>query len=360
MHLHTKFLVSLAATALVAALSPSGCSDPASPSSGSGATQGGGAAGGHAPDAGPDVDAFLASCARVDACAASDAERIGVNGCYALRELRPWRAVLGAVDKVTLEAFECKLAAESCDDIRACEPALEPFTEFCAEKVYGDHCAGNTWVVCDDGTSEPLAAVDCGAAGLVCGEQFGAGCGLERCEYGVTKTKCDGDTLIECAAAGVVVHTDCRVDNTLVVLTNAEHEDILYTIAGEVCGVDNKDFKGEYRCIGAGAPCSEFAQRCDGTVLETCTGGYVSRRDCGDLDPAGMSCGFFAEGPLAGAMTCGAVDTPCSAGDDESCDDGIISLCALTRPAQLDCRALGYAGCETGHRHGRRIAWCTP
>nr|UZH23208.1 hypothetical protein [myxobacterium MSr12020] len=307
-----------------------------------------------------EVDAFLAACARMDACAADGGAPIGINACYSLVHLEAWRSVLGPRDKALLSALDCKLAAKDCAAMRACEPKLTDFVDFCKEKVFGDHCSGDTLVVCDDGTSEPVAAVDCAANGLVCGEQFGAGCGIEKCTYGETKSKCDGDTLVECNAAGVVVRKDCRTDNELVVLTTQDKQDILYTIAGEACGIDNKDFKGEYRCIGKGAACDKFQQKCDGTVLETCTGGYISRRDCAALEPSGMSCGTIQSGPFAGTLDCGPLDSPCTPEANEACADGTISFCGLTQPGKLDCRALGFSGCQTAQQGERVVAYCTP
>jgi len=308
-----------------------------------------------------EVDAFLAACARMDACAADGGAPIGINACYSLvHTIEPWRAVLGPRDKATLAALDCKLGAKDCAAMRACEPKASDFVDFCKEKVFGDHCSGDTLVVCDSGTSEPLIAVDCAANGLVCGEQYGADCGIERCNYDEAKSKCDGDTLVECSPAGVIVRKDCRTDNNLVIVTTQDKQDILYTLAGEACGIDNKDFKGEYACIGTGAACDTFQQRCDGAVLETCTGGYIARRDCAALDPGGMSCGTIQSGPLAGALDCGPLDSPCTPEADEACDDGTISFCALTKPEELDCRALGFSGCKTAQQGERVVAYCVP
>ncbi|UQA56881.1 hypothetical protein [Polyangium aurulentum] len=308
-----------------------------------------------------EVDAFLAACARMDACASEEGGApIGINTCHSLVHLEAWRSVLGPRNKAMLSALDCKLAAKDCAAMRACEPKVSDFVDFCKEKVFGDHCSGNTLVVCDDGTSAPVIAVDCAANGLVCGEQYGAGCGIEPCNYDETKSKCEGDTLVECSPAGVIVRKDCRTDNELVVLTTQDKQDILYTIAGEACGIDNKDFKGEYKCIGKGAPCDKFQQQCDGTVLETCTGGYISRRDCAALDPGGMSCGTIQSGPFAGTLDCGPLDSPCTPEESEACEDGTISFCALTKPEKLDCRALGFSGCKTAQQGERVVAYCTP
>lgn len=344
--MRTKIAFLLAgASILGAGLLAAGCSDDERP---------------HVTPPPVEVDDFLEACARIDACAEEGGERIGLNGCYARAQLRAWRAVLSARDKALIAAMDCKLAAKDCAGVRACEPAVSSFVDFCKEKVFGDHCSGDTLVVCDDGTSEPLIAVDCAANGQVCNEQYGAGCGLERCVYGEVKAKCEGDTLVACSPAGVITRSDCRVDNTMVVVTDAMKNDIVYTLAGEVCGVDNKDFKGESACVGKGEACDKFQQRCDGTVLETCTGGWMSRRDCAALEPGGMSCGIIQNGPLAGAYDCGPIDSPCTPDADESCDDGTIGFCALTAPSSLDCKALGYGGCATEKQGERVVAYCTP
>lgn len=303
------------------------------------------------------VDPYVAACARIDACATATTPRIGMNGCYRLITAAPFGRTLDAKDRAQLENLECKLAAKTCTAVRACDKPLADYVALCQQKEGGDHCAGNVHVVCDDNTFAPVAVSDCAATGAICGGDSGfySGCGIQACTPGETAATCAGDVLTQCQGTGVTNKVDCKTANQLVLVKPAGKR----TIAGTTCGLDQN---AENDCIGTGAACTGFMQRCDGTVLETCAGGKLARRDCATVTPAGQGCVTLAEGPdrIVGALGCGPVNPTCHPTDNETCDSttSVIGFCALTGPKTVDCKALGYAGCKTTPVDGRVTASC--
>jgi hypothetical protein len=316
-------------------------------------------------DAGP-IDPYVAACARIDACATATTPRIGMNGCYSLLTAAPFETSLHAPERAQLENLRCKLAATTCTAVRACDRPLTDFAALCQEKEGGDHCAGNVHVACGDNPDTmfaPVAAVDCAATGEVCGGDSGfqSGCGIAPCTFGEVAPTCNGTTLTECQSTGVTKKIDCKTSNQLLFVKPFG----AVTIAGTTCGPwqlpDNE--VGDNTCTGEGASCSGFAgQRCDGTVLETCAGGKLARRDCATVFPAGQGCVVLEDGPdrIHGARGCGPVNPTCHTTDNETCNvaTGVIGFCGLVGPKTVDCKALGYAGCKTTTVDGRVTAAC--
>jgi hypothetical protein len=303
------------------------------------------------------TDPYIAACARIDACATATGARIGMNGCYELLTAAPFDLNLDARDRAKLENLKCKLAATTCTAVQACDKPKADYVALCAQQEGGEHCDGNVHVVCDDNTFEPVIAVNCAATGDICGKaDFSAGCGVQTCDQADFTKTCAGDKLTICNSAGVTQEVDCKVRNTTVSVKPAGR----FTIGGTTCGIDNKDFVGQNNCIGTGAACTSFAQKCDGTVLETCAGGFVARRDCATVLPAGQGCTVLEDGPMAGAYGCGPVNPSCHETDDETCNTatGVIGFCGLTSAKSVDCKALGYAGCKTTTVDGRVTAAC--
>lgn len=357
------------------------CGDPSGPSSDAanddtssgdstaGSTQGpdaptgGGSSGGPGGEStgdestgGAPLDPRIAECLRIDACEADGGQPIGLQACLAHALDVPWRWATTGPARLALAAMDCKLAAGDCEAVRACTPAIAGFADACVDHPGDDVCVGDTWVYCDD-VGAPLAAMDCGAAGLGCNKDIWAGCGADACEFGTTAATCDGDTLIECDAAGFLARIDCPTQYNYVIVHGMDGDDV-YSIAGETCGYD--EMRGSNGCIGAGEPCGFFSQTCDGDVLETCAGGFLARRDCAAALPAGQGCGYVQAGAFAGAAACGLVEPACDLAADEQCDGGELTFCDWDMAGSLDCAANGYAGCAAGERAGRAIAWCTP
>lgn len=301
-----------------------------------------------------ELDPMIAECLRVSACEADGGDPLGLQACLAHALDVPWRWASTGAQRLALDALDCKLAADDCETVRACTPALDAFVATCGENPGGDACDGDTWVLCAP-EGAPLAALDCTAAGLSCNDDIWAGCGADPCTFGVTEPSCDGDVLTQCSPSGHLEQIDCATQYNYVIVNGPAGEEV-YAIAGETCGFD--EMMSGLGCVGTGEPCGFFEQSCDGTVLETCAGGRLAQRDCATLEPDGQSCGFWQAGPFGGAATCGYVEPACSLDADESCDAGVIGFCAYDEVASFDCTAAGYSGCTTAERDGRTIAYC--
>ncbi len=334
-----------------------GSSGGGSGSSGSSGSSGGGS--GEVPTSGDAsesgdiaLDPRLADCLRINACEADGGTPIGLQACLGHALDLPWLWASVGVQRLAIEAISCKLAAADCAAVRACTPPLAGFAAACKDSAGTGICQGETWVYCDD-VGAPLAALDCAAAGQACNVDVWAGCGSEACEFASTAATCDGDTLIECNAAGFLDRIDCPTAYNLVSVHGMDGDQV-FSIAGETCGYDA--MRGVHGCIGTGEACEFFSQACDGDVLETCAGGKLGRRDCAVQEPAGQGCGYTQ----AGAAACGLVAPACDLGGDESCEAGVIGFCDWDSPAKLDCAAAGYGDCATAMLGSRRVAYCTP
>ncbi|WP_146650928.1 hypothetical protein [Labilithrix luteola] len=313
------------------------------------------------PDANGDsgsVDPYVAACARIDACATATSPLIGMNGCYSLITAKPFASSLFGLELAQLENLRCKLAATTCTAVRACDKPTTDYTTFCQTAEGGNHCDGNVHVLCDANTFAPIMATDCAATGEICGEaNFQAGCGKTACEpYNTTINSCAGNVLTSCAAYGVTREIDCAANNDVIYVKPAGKK----TLATTVCGAGTD---GNKACLADGADCTGLTQRCDGTVLETCTMGKLARRDCAAQSPSGQGCvTALTDGPdrIQGSLACGAVNPPCHETDNETCDvaTGTIGFCALTEAKTLDCKSLGYTGCKTTTVNGRVTAAC--
>lgn len=308
---------------------------------------------------GPPLDPWLDGCLRVAACEADGGAPLGVQACLGHTLDLPWLWATIGPQRLEVAALECKLAADDCAGVRACTPAAAGFAGRCAASPGGELCEGDTWVTCD-ALGAPIAAMDCAAAGLSCMQDIWAGCGAEPCAFATAEARCDEadpNILIQCDPAGYWTRIDCAQQYNMVRVSGKTGEQV-YAIAGETCGYD--PMRGATGCVGTGASCDFFSQRCDGATLETCAGGALARRDCEALAPEGQGCGFMQSGQFAGAASCGFVGGACSLADDEACVDGVLSYCAWDQPASLDCRAHGYGDCATARVGERTVAYCTP
>lgn len=327
--------------------------------SGGGSSSGGGelpTADGGSESGDVELDPRVAECLRINACEADGGAPIGLQTCLGHVLDLPWLWASVGVQRLGVEALSCKLAADDCAGVRACTPALDGFAAACKDAAGTGVCAGDTWVYCDD-LGAPLAALDCAAAGQACNVDIWAGCGSEPCEFATTEATCEGDTLIECNAAGFLDRIDCKTAYNLVSVHGMEGDEV-FSIAGETCGYD--EMRGANGCVGTGDACGFFSQACDGDTLETCAGGKLGRRDCAAQEPAGQGCGFMQAAPFAGAAACGLVAPACDLGADESCEAGVIGFCDWDAPGSVDCVAVGYGGCATRMLGSRRVAYCTP
>lgn len=303
-----------------------------------------------------ELDARLADCLRVNACEAEGGAPVGVQACLAHALAVPWSWATVGPQRMALAVMACKLAASDCAAVRACTPAVDGFAAACEGAPGSDVCEGDAWVVCDE-LGAPAMAMGCAAAGQTCMRDIWAGCAEEPCKFGETEPACEGDTLIECSPAGALRRVDCPTQYNLARVSGKGGEQV-FAVAGETCGYDEQ--RGSLGCVGTGAPCEFFSQRCDGDVLETCAGGKLARRDCAGALPSGQGCGFVQGGAFAGAASCGLISAACDLGADETCADGRIGFCDWDRPGTVDCRAHGYGGCAEAPLGDRTVAFCTP
>ena len=358
-------------TALGLALTLLGCGDSgddsnaggasaSSSSSGSGSSSnsssGSSGGGGSAP-----ADARVEACLRIDACEANGGTPIGLQSCLSHALDEPWQWSASPVSSVDFAILECKLAAADCAAVRACTPRASDFSAACVGHEGSSLCRGTAAVFCDP-EGAPMVAMDCAAAKLSCtSSDYASGCGGEACDHATTASMCDPndkDVLITCSNAGAITRVHCPTQYSYVHVHATEGDEV-FSIAGETCGFDEQ--RNDFGCIGTGEACSFFSQECDGSVLETCAGGKLSRRDCAKVEPSGQGCGFIQSGEFSGAASCGLIGGACDLGtSDESCSEGVITYCNWSTPADLDCKALGYAGCAVGKQGQRTIAYCTP
>ena len=304
----------------------------------------------------------ITACVRVNACEANGGTPIGLENCIDHALDAPWEYTFTGNGGINFATLKCKLAATDCAGVLACTPPVAPFDADCAANGGADFCKGDTWVVCD-AEGKAYSAMNCKAAGLQCGTDVnGAGCGSERCEYLNATPSCDPNdpnVLIECSSAGNVERVDCRLHNDVVYVRDSSGAGRSYTVAGQTCGFNPVAAHDD--CIGTGDACAGFSQRCDGNVLETCSGQKLTRRDCSTVAPEGQGCGFVTSGEFAGLASCGVVPgSVCDLGSNETCVDGVASFCNIGKPASVDCKAAGFQGCTTSQLGGRTIAYCTP
>jgi hypothetical protein len=294
---------------------------------------------------------LLEVCARVSACSMSGSSF--TEGCneYVLID-RSGRVSDGTSDRLTVALVDCVKGASDCAGVEACVTASATEAAACGD---GDvnRCVGDVLVECD-GTSAP-DAFDCATAGLVCGQtEAGATCGTASCDPATTAPRCDGHLAITCDEEGGVLRTrDCRYAASVSCSGSGGGGMTCQTHVGETCAVVD----GEPRCVGSGDACDEetFQNTCEGTVMVTCAGGAIGRRDCAELDGA-LTCRLGTRG----ATECAAAAQECDEHYAETCVGGVITFCLLGEVTEVDCGAYGLSGCTTISEGELSVARCTP
>ncbi len=245
-------------------------------------------------------------------------------------------------------ARRCLEASTNCRELHACYPDTSS-PSVCEGVEFGWVCEGELSASCFEG--EVLSAVDCSTVGLQCNSNSSSAdanrsglCVEGSCEAAGFENYCEGDLVASCAFGGLR-YTDCR--NGYVGLP----PDWIRALGG-TCGRERTS--GRVQCVGNGAACERdvFQNRCGGSVLTSCRGGYESSQDCNEF---GQVCGHGA----FGAFDCVA-DSECDPMGDEYCEDGVARFCSQGKKYQLDCRDHGFAGCDTWVRPGadRQVAYC--
>jgi cysteine-rich repeat protein len=227
----------------------------------------------------------------------------------------------------TATQLEC-LANATCG-CSAVEQCLGVTRTFATGDVCEPTCTGDVLRACEGALQ---AELDCGKVGLRCDTNGGCVAG--------DATPCDWTTFVPaCTADGRATECDDGV-----VQRSVPCESL-----GLVCR--------NGACVGAGAACSDSfpsfdsspaGLRClsDGVTLEACWGGGMTQVDCSTRGP-----GFTCQKPLGERPFCG-VATDCSPrsldgpGYKTNCDGDVVQFCSAGRIERIDCKSLGFVGCE--------------
>jgi hypothetical protein len=232
-------------------------------------------------------------------------------------------------------------AGADCDKVFAClnnGSAVRNCTPP-ANAVNGRSCADSkTLKACTQTGLEGVyieTSASCSDLGLECAdivipeaEDKMAACVESKIEYGLTMdVSCHG-TVAEISMLGVVVRYDCAFE-------------------GGTCKAgshtDPEAIEDQLFCEGVGDACDEqsFDSYCDGNDMIGCMQGKESATHC---DQFGSVCRtetheyFTITGCLYPSCTPIAFE--------ETCTDGLITYCAPEGSATLQCKDLGFTGCE--------------
>ncbi|MBW2699263.1 MAG: hypothetical protein JRF33_00460 [Deltaproteobacteria bacterium] len=197
------------------------------------------------------------------------------------------------------------------------------------------YCSDDTALACSDSSPSRASRFDCGAAGLTCEDGFlEGGCGFGSCDEESFERRCEEDLLVLCEF-GQIAQVDCG--DALIELWYSEIDG---RPVSNRCG-ERAD--GSFGWMGDGVDCDEegFSLRCDGSVMETCTGGKIGRLDCNDIIPNTV-CG---EDNLPW-LRCWPKDSDCDPRSNEKCQDGRITFCDFGRWVRIDCKEAGFSDCH--------------
>jgi hypothetical protein len=268
-----------------------------------------GSKGSSPPDAGspPAIDELVAACAVDDACQIG---RGGQNVDDCVTYFAEGRGLFSPTQVHCLA-----MAGASCDHARACVGETITMNPSCS----GQSCNGTTVTDCvlgarvDTDCTQLLGA----PPGLTCLASGGtAKCSLGMCATG-DPDSCDGTIAKRCNAPFVDA-ADCSAQ-------------------GLTCSVAT----GTAECVGDGAACT--VDRMDATAIYDCRGSFEHRVDCATAI-AGTS---PQKDPTSSRAFCG-VATDClpwmASGQCSSATT--LSVCEFGAIRDLDCTALGFAGCH--------------
>jgi len=240
----------------------------------------------------------------------------------------PWR---GGGIAISPSERDC-LAAAGLDCAAALACVSRPAT--CDAPTWS--CDGDTLTFCDAFSGPRAVTDDCAARGLHCvllgGEQ--AFCGLGSCDPMTTPPGCNGTIATSCQPQ---TSWDDKGLGGLVV-------------AGDDCASHDATCS-DGGCVGNGPACTPSPDTigCDGTdVLRCDESGHQERLHC----PAGSHCGLttgpgFTYGCVSDA-TNRQVTCELDASFDQ-CHGDSLEYCGDHGNETLDCKSLGYAGCDSGH-----------
>ncbi|EYF08170.1 hypothetical protein [Chondromyces apiculatus] len=303
----------------------SGASGGAGGAGGAG-TGGSGGEGGGTTQGPLDPEAALRAAVLVGSCLPDD----GIN-----RWLEQFYTGRGGdeIDTLFREKLGCLEAkTNGCEGVTECLGVTVDLTGPCATS-----CDGNVYEACDDSLHFQH---DCGAIGKTCSLEAG-GCVTEP--VGAT---CDYSTYV----------ASC-VDGTPRACLGVEASGPACASLGLTCG--DTSF-GDVGCIGNGPACDALTGStvsvnfdegiaCDGENLRTCVNGFEHNLDCATLGQ-----GFTCQTASFGAF-CG-LDAACEPGTGASlgCDGDSVMVCNGGRMDRIDCKLLGFTGCDT------QLGLCVP
>jgi hypothetical protein len=286
------------------------------------------------PKNGRTGNAIVDACLHWTACTTPPPLVPGLNfpecATFSRGQFLPWR---GSGVAITPAQLDC-IAAADLDCTAALDCVSMPAT--CDQPTWS--CDGDTLTFCDAFSGPRAVTRDCAAEGLHCvmlgGEQ--AFCGLGSCDWkpmmtpppvcvGSVVTLCEPQTSWDDKSLGglVVATTDC-----------ADHD------ATCVNG----------GCVGNGAACTDSPDTigCDGTDVLNCLGGHVARIHCA----AGSHCGTWTGPGFTYVCVTDQTNQPVGCGEDpnfQQCQGDSLEYCDDHGNERLDCKSLGYAGCDSGH-----------
>lgn len=238
----------------------------------------------------------------------------------------PWR---GGGVAITPAQLDC-IAAAGLDCSAALACVSTPAS--CDKPTWS--CDGDTLTFCDAFSGPRAVTRDCAAEGLHCvmlgGEQ--AFCGLGSCDS-PSPPICAGSVVTFCnpqtswddkSLGGLIVPSDDCADHDATCLSGG--------------------------CVGNGPACTDSPDTlgCDGNDVLTCQGGHVARNHC----PSGFHCGMSLGPGFTYVCVGDGTNRPVGCGippDFEECNGDSLEYCDDHGNETLDCKSLGYAGCDSGH-----------
>lgn len=189
-------------------------------------------------------------------------------------------------------------------------------------------CAGNVATECEGNTKY---VSDCARVGQVCVNG--------RCRP--SGAACDATTFSPSCDQGAP-----KICSSALVRGGPKCADF-----GLSCGVASTS-GGTPTCRGDGPACAGSygpysidlggGLACDGARLRACVGGQEAVIDCARIG-VGFSCQT-----LGGAFFCGvaAECNPLTSKGTDACDGASVVLCAAGKAQRIDCKSLGFAGCD--------------
>lgn len=280
------------------------------------------------PHDGRTGDAIVDACLHWTACVTPPTFATNVNFLYCATNSRgaalPWRNVGVAI---TPAERDC-LAAAGLDCAAALDCVSTPAS--CDQPTWS--CDGDTLTLCDAFAGPRAVRRDCAAEGLHCvmlgAEAF---CGLGSCDPRTATPMCDGSATTSCQP-----QTSWN-DKSLGGLV----------VRGEDCA-DHDATCAANECVGNGPACTPSADTigCDGSDVLSCDqSGHIERSHCA----AGSHC-IATLGP-GSSYGCGYDSAPAVCNLDANatqCAGDSLAYCDDHGNETLDCKALGYSGCDAG------------